>query len=168
MVSLSAASALRVTRPLTVAPSSGAVSVTVGGVVSGLSIVTATLALVVLLPAASVALAVIVAGPSASVVESKLVGSGPGGSVPTTVPLIRNSTWLSASLSAASAARVTRPLTVVPSSGAVRLTVGGVVSGLSIVTATLVLVVLMPAASVARALIVAGPSASVLESQLIE
>ena len=49
-------------------------------------------------------------------------------SLPTTLPLTRNSTWVTATLSLASALIVTEPLTVAASAGAVRLTDGGVVS----------------------------------------
>ena len=91
-------------------------------------------------------------------------------SLPTTLPLTRNSTWVTATLSLASALIVTEPLTVAASAGAVRLT-DGVVSGggeplLSMVTLwALLVVVLLP--SLARAVIVAGPLARLVESQLM-
>ena len=65
-------------------------------------------------------------------------------SLPTGVPLTRNSTWASASSSVASALSSIVPLTVLPSAGLVRLTVGLVVSGLLIVTPAAALVAQSP------------------------
>src|SRR5687768_15901965 len=122
------------------------------------------LALVVWLLAASLARAVTVAGPLATVLVSQVAVYGLVGSVPTTVPLTRKSTWLTPTLSLASAASGMLPLTVAPSAGSVRLTAGGAVSGLSIVIVRAADVVVLPAASVARALIVAGPLARLVVS----
>ena len=62
-----------------------------------------------------------------------------------------NCTPTTPTLSEAVAVRVTVPDTVAPLAGAVKLTVGAVVSGLSTVTVTVVEVVMLPAASRATA-----------------
>ena len=68
-----------------------------------------------------------------------------------------NCTPATPTLSEAVAVRVTVPDTVAPAAGAVRLTVGAVVSGLLTVTVTDVEVVLLPAASLATAVSVWVP-----------
>jgi len=77
----------------------------------------------------STACAVMVVAPSSAVVEfqSKLYGTLV--SVLTTLPLIKKSTWSTATSSAALAARVIVLPTLAPLIGAVRVTLGGVISG---------------------------------------
>src|SRR4051812_30294856 len=117
--------------PETVAPSAGAVSVTGGGGASAFD--TGTLAAVgggVLL-LESLARAVMAWLPFATVVEFQVALYGAVVSVATTVPSTRKSTEDTATLSAAVALTATEvPETVAPSAGAVRLTVGAVVSAL--------------------------------------
>ena len=110
--------------PLTVAPSAGLVTVTVGAL-SILSTVTLTLSLAVWL-AVSVAVAVRVCDPSLAVVVSQLVDqpSLPSVSVAKSVPSRKNSTWVTPLSSVASAVTETVPLTLAPPRGAVRLTLG--------------------------------------------
>src|SRR4051794_36576041 len=150
--------------PLTVAPSAGAVSVTLG---AWFTTVTPIGEVVLALPASSVALAVIDTGPSATAVESQAIEYGAVVSVPTLVPLRRNSTPVTAPSSEAVAEIVTPdPLTVAPSAGAVSATVGGVVS-LRTETVTAALVPMLPLESVALAVIATLPSGTVVESHVI-
>ena len=67
------------------------------------------------------------------------------------VPSSRNFTPATPTLSEAVALKVTVPDTVAPSAGPIRLTVGAVISGLLTVTVTVEVVVVLPAASRARA-----------------
>jgi hypothetical protein len=165
---LSEAVAETVMVPATVAPFVGAVRETVGGVVSTgggtlLSTVTLTLLLVVLFPAASRAMAVRVWEPFAIVVVFQEVLWGlVVSSVPRLVPSSRNWTPTTPTLSEAVAETVTVPDTVAPLAGAVIVTVGGL---LSTVTLTLLLVVLFPAASRATAVRVWEPLPTVVVFQ---
>ena len=151
---MSLAVALTVIVPETVAPSAGDVSATVGAVLSTLDTVTETPAEIVLLPAASRARAFKVCVPLTIVVVSqeRLYGLNVS-SPPRATSSSKNWTPATPTLSAASAETVTVPDTLVPLAGAVRLTVGGVVS---LFTATVIAadVVVLPAASRARAVTV--------------
>jgi hypothetical protein len=147
---LSLAVADTVTVPDTVAPATGAVIETVGGVLS-LKSVTLTAALVVWFPAASRATAVrewaaFVADPVFhDVANGAVVTSAPSGA-----PSKRKPTATTPTLSLAVADTVTVPDSVAPVAGAVIETVGGVVS-LNTVMLTAALVVIFPAASRATA-----------------
>src|SRR4051794_4276747 len=79
-------------------------------------------------PAESTARAAIVCVPSGTLVESQSIPSGAPASLPTVTPPTRTPPRSPATLSAAVAANDAVPLTVAPSAGAVRLTVGGVSS----------------------------------------
>src|SRR5437867_80176 len=143
---LSEALAVTVTVLLTVAPVNGAVRLTVGGVVS-LNTVTVTAADVVVLPAPSRATAVSVCDALlAAVVFHETAYGAVVASTPRLAP--SNLTWppRPSSLPEALAVTVTVLLTVAPVVGAVRLTVGGVVS-LNTVTVTAADVVALPAPS---------------------
>ena len=84
----------------------------------------------------------------------------------TRVPSARNSTLVTPTLSEARAASATEPVTVAPVAGAVRLTVGAVVSGaVGLVTLT-VETVEFPAASYAVAVIVCDPAVALEASQV--
>ena len=129
---LSAAVALRLTVPDTVAPLAGAVRLTVGAVMSGLLTVTLT-DFVVVLPAASRATAVSLWVPlaTAAVFHDTLYGAV----VSVAIAFLRslstkNCTSTTPTLSEAVALRVTVPDTVAPLAGAVRLIVGALVSPL--------------------------------------
>ena len=127
---LSAAVAVTLTAPATVAPAAGALSDTVGGVVSatGLFTVTVRVAEVVTLPAASRATALSVCAPLLAVVVFQVIEYGATvSSAPRLTPSTRNCTPATPMLSAAVAAMVMVPVTV-PAAGAVSATVGGVVS----------------------------------------
>ena len=111
-----------------------------------------TLPEVVLLPAVSNALARTVWVPSGTVDESQLMLYGELLSLPASVlPSTRKSTWATATLSDALADIGTLPLTLAPSAGVVRLTVGAVVS---IVTSCVFTASALPALSKARYLTV--------------
>src|SRR6266403_770592 len=117
----------------TVDPPAGAVTLTVGAVVS-LETVTVIGEAVVVLPAASRATAVSVCDALLAVVVSHAIAYGAVvSSTPTFAPSRRNWTPTTPTLSDALALIVVVPETVAPFAGAVRLTVGGVVS-LSTVT----------------------------------
>src|SRR3954465_11005187 len=127
---LSAAVADTVTLPLTVDPAAGAVTATVGAIVS-LSTVMVTAAAVVALPAPSVAMAVSTCEPFDAVVESQVTLYGLAASTaPRFAPSSLNCTPVTATLSLAVAETATvLPVTVVPFAGAVIDTVGGATSG---------------------------------------
>src|SRR5207253_1861605 len=147
---LSDALALIVVVPETVAPPAGAVRLTVGGVVS-LSTVTVIAAAVVVLPAASRATAVNVCDALLAGVVSQAIAYGAVVASTATVPR-RERRWTptTPTVSEAMALNVVVPEAVAPRAGAVRLTVGGVVS-LNTVTVIAVAVVVLPAASRATA-----------------
>jgi hypothetical protein len=127
---LSDAFADTVTVPWTLAPPAGAVIDTVGAVVSELFTVTVTGPDVVELPAASRATAVSVYEPFASVVVFHDTAYGEDvSSDPMFVVPCLNWTPTTPTLSDAVAVRDTVPETVAPLAGAVRETVGAVVSG---------------------------------------
>jgi hypothetical protein len=151
--------------PLTVAPFAGAVRATVGGL---FVTVTDRAAEVVALALVSVAFAVIDAAPLGVAVEFHVMEYGEVVSVPTRVEPTKNSTFATAMLSAAVALMATFPPTVAPSAGAVRLTVGGVTSAFWTVAELAADVVALPFVSVALAVIEIGPSATVVEFQVIE
>jgi hypothetical protein len=170
---LSLALAVTETVPLIVAPFAGALIDTVGGVVSGVPLltVTVTVALVVLLPAASLAIARSVCEPLLDVVvfheaEYGEVISRP----PRLAPSNWNCTLATPTLSLALAVTETVPLAVAPFAGALIDTVGGVVSGVLLltVTVTAVLVVPLPAASLAIARNVCEPLLDVVVFQETE
>ena len=126
---LSAAVAVTVIVPLTVAPLAGDVRLTVGGVLS-FDTVTVTAADVVTLPAASRATAVRLCDPLVAVVVFHGTEYGAAvSSVPMLAPSRRNCTPTTPTLSAAVAVTVTVPLTVAPLAGDVSAVVGGTVSG---------------------------------------
>src|SRR5437899_1048375 len=160
---LSDAVAVIVVVPETVAPLAGAVTLTVGGVVS-LKTVTVTAADVVVFPAASRATAVSVCDALVAVLVSHATAYGAAvSSVPRFAPSILNCTPTTPTLSDAVAVIVVVPETVAPLAGAVTLTVGDVVS-FETVTVTAADVVVFPAASRARAVSVCDPLAAVLVS----
>src|SRR3989454_150472 len=130
MPTLSAALADTVIVPETVAPEIGAVTETVGGVVSLLATVTWTPAVAVF-PAASRATAVREGVPfgTAVVFQAKVYGA-PVSSAPRLAPSNFNWTPATPTSSEAAAATLTVPDTVVPVVGAVIETAGGVVSTL--------------------------------------
>jgi len=144
--------AVTVIVPLTVAPLAGAVMETVGGAVLVLFTVTDTPALVVFVPAVSVATAVNVCVALLSVVVFK---DSEYGAVVSAAPEFAPSTWNCTlaipMLEDALAVTVIVPLTVAPLAGAVMEAVGGAVLALFTVTDTPALVVLFPAVSVATA-----------------
>src|SRR5262249_10722750 len=153
--------------PATVVPFTGAVTDTVGGVESTLLTVTETGADVVLFPAASRATAVSACGRCAVGVVSTegLQGGGvPAG--PRFAPSSLNCPPAPPLLSGGFADPGTVADTVDPAAGAVTATVGGVVS-LSTVTVTAVAVAVLPAASLATAVNVCDPFATVFESHLM-
>jgi len=129
--------------------------------------VTVTAAEVVVFPAASLALAVRVWEPFVACAVFQLVLYGLVLSVAMTLPSMRKSTEATPTLSEAEAEMVLVPETVAPFDGAVRDTVGGVVSGAALLTVTVtpVDVVVFPAASRARALRVWPPLAAVVVFQ---
>jgi len=153
---LSAAVAVTAMVEETVAPFAGAVSETVGGVVSGVVLltVTVTTALVAVFPAPSLAMAFKVCAPFVDLVVSqeKLYGATTS-RVPTLTLSSWNCTLATLTLSVAFADTVTVADTVAVFAGAVSETVGGVVSGvvLSTFTVSAALVVELPAPSVAVA-----------------
>src|SRR5439155_9581624 len=125
---LSVALAETVTVPATVAPAAGAVIATVGGVVSGIGLVTVTItaAEVAVLPAASRATAVTVWLPLAlKVVFQDIEYGATVTSAPKLAPSSLNWTPTTPTLSVALAETVTEPATVAPAAGAVIDTVGG-------------------------------------------
>src|SRR5204863_371698 len=129
---------------------------TAGAVVS-LDTVTVTAAEVVVLPAASRARALSVCDPLAAVVVDQETAYGAAvSSVPSSPPSSRNWTPATPTLSEAVAVTVSVPLTVAPVAGAVTLTAGVVVS-FDTVTVTAAEVVVLPAASRARAVSVCDP-----------
>ncbi len=119
---------------LTVAPLAGALKATVGGVVSpGAVLLTVTVreAAVAVLPAASRATAVSAWLPFVVVVVVQVIEYGlVVSSAPRFAPSRRNCTPVTPTLSDAVAETATAPLTVAPLAGALRATVGGVVSPL--------------------------------------
>src|SRR5206468_1123308 len=126
---LSVALAETVTEPDTVDPLIGAVIDTVGGVRS-LATVTLTAAAVAVLPAASRATALRECAPLVVVlVFHEMVYGAVVISAPRLAPSSLNCTPATPTLSVALAETVTVPVTVAPLDGAVRETVGGVVSG---------------------------------------
>src|SRR5437773_1118566 len=132
---LSEALAVTLVVPPTVAPETGEVMLTVGGVVS-LNTVTVTAAEVVRLPAASRATAVSVCEPLLAVVvfqETEYLHDAPP--ISRLAPSSRNCTPTTPTLSEALAVTLVVPPTVAPETGEVMLTVGGVVS-LNTVTVT--------------------------------
>src|SRR2546426_1044200 len=152
--------------PETVAPPAGAVRLTVGGVVS-LNTVTVTVAAVAVLPAASRATAVSVCDALLAAVVSHASAYGAVvSSTPTFAPSRRNWTPTTPTLSDALALIVVVPETVAPFAGAVRLTVGGVVS-LSPVTVIVAAVAVLPAASRATAVSVCDALLAVVVSHAI-
>jgi hypothetical protein len=135
---------------------------TVGGVVSGVELltVTVTAALVVVFPAPSFAIARSACEPLLTVpvfheTEYGVVVSR----LPRLAPSSWNCTLATLTLSVAFAVTLTVPETVAPFAGAVTDTVGGVVSGVELltVTVTAALVVVFPAPSFAIALSVCEP-----------
>ena len=169
---LSAAVAVTATEPATVVPAVGALSDTVGGVVSAATLFTVTLTAVdvVTLPATSRATALSVCTPLLAVVLFQAIEYGAVvSSTPRLTPSSLNCTPATAMLSAAVAVRLTVPVTV-PAAGAVSETVGGVVSATTLFTVTLmaVEVVTLPAASRATALSACAPLPAVVVSQVIE
>jgi len=154
--------------PATVDPLAGVVIVTVGGVLSMLATVTDTAADVVELPAASRATAVSECVPLEAVLvfHDWLYGAAVN-SAPRFVPSSLNCTPTTALSSVAFAETVTVAETLDPAAGAVMATVGGVVS-LSTVTVTTVVVPVFPAASLATAVSVCDPFATVFESHVME
>ncbi len=167
---LSLAVAVIVTVPVAVLPAVGAVIATVGGVVSLLT-VTVTPALVVVRLEVSRATAVSVWEPLVAPVVFQVseYGDVPVTSAPRFAPSSLNCTPATATLSAAVAVTVTEPLTVAPAAGAVRLTVGGVVSTtLLTVTGTPALVVVRFAPSRATAVRVCGPFTAPVVFQVTE
>src|SRR5262249_5394634 len=148
-------------------PLAGAVIDTVGGVESTLLTVTDTGADVVLFPAASRATAVSTCAPFAAVVvfHETLYGAA-AASAPRFAPSSLNCTPPTPLSSEAVADTPTVEDTVDPGAGAVTDTVGGVVS-LSTVTVTAVAVAVLPAASLATAVNVCDPLATVVESHVI-
>src|SRR2546426_887177 len=158
--------ALIVVEPLTVAPAAGAVTLTVGGAVS-FTTVTVIAVAVVVLPAASRATAVSVCDALLAVVVSHAIAYGAiVSSTPTLAPSRRNWTPTTPTLSDALALIVVVPETVAPFAGAVRLTVGGVVS-LSTVPVTAAAVAVLPAASRATAVNVCDALLAVVVSHAI-
>ena len=132
---LSAAVAVTVTVPLTVAPLAGDVRLTVGGVLS-FDTVTVTAADVVTLPAASRATAVRLCDPLLAVVVVHGTEYGAAvSSAPSAAPSRRNCTPTTPTLSEALPFTATVPRTVDPGTGDAMLTLGGVVS-LKTVTVT--------------------------------
>jgi hypothetical protein len=167
---LSAAFAVTLTTPETVAPLAGALIETVGAVVSAgvLLTVTVTAALVALFPAPSVAIARTVCDALLTFVVSHVYAYGEARSdAPAFTPSTWNWTLATLTLSAAFAETVTVPETFAAFAGAVMETVGAVVSlvVLSIVTVKLALVAVFPAPSVAIARNVWLPLAVFVESQ---
>src|SRR5256885_1769470 len=125
---LSEALAVTLVVPPTVAPETGEVMLTVGGVVS-LNTVTVTAAEVVRLPAASRATAVSVCEPLLAVVVFQETEYGAAASsTPRLAPSSRNCTPTTPTLSEALAVTLGVPPPVAPETGEVMLTVGGVVS----------------------------------------
>src|SRR5262245_30988688 len=126
----SAAWALIVIEPVTVAPGSGAVIATSGAVVSGWKTMTRTGAEDASLPAVSVAAATRSTGPIGRV--SVLSRAWYGGAVtggPSAIPLAVKLTWATAPSSLASAVIVAGEVSVSPGAGEVIATDGGVTSG---------------------------------------
>src|SRR5262249_708386 len=164
---LSEALALIVVVADTVAPSAGAVMLTLGGVVS-LKTVTVTAAAGAVLPAASRATAVTAGKPLVGVVLFEegewgdVVGAGPR-----FAPSSLNCTPTTPTLSDALAPIVVVPETVAPAVGAVIETAGAVVS-LKTVTVTVAAVVMLPATSRATALNECGALLAVVVSHAIE
>ncbi len=161
---LSDAFAVIVTVPVRVWPAVGAVTETVGGVVSAawLLTVTETDVLVVELPAASRATAVSVCAPLATEAVFHETEYGEAvSSAPRLAPSSLNCTPTTPTLSEAFAVTLSVDETVCPAEGAVIETVGLVVSAtwLLTVTETDVLVVEFPAASRATAVSVCAPFA---------
>lgn len=135
---------------------------TVGAVVSALSLRTVTVRAVDVrvLPAASRATARSTCVPLAAVRVFQLIAYGGDVSgAPRFTPLSVNWTDVTPTLSEALADTVTVPLTVAPLAGAVRLTVGAVVSAVLLLTVmvTGADVAVLPAASLATARIVCAP-----------
>src|SRR5712691_11911978 len=109
-----------------------------GGIVSTLETVTPTPAEVAVLPAASRATAVKLWGPlDAKVVFQEIAKGAEVSSAPRLPPSSLNWTPTTPTLSEALAETVMVPETVNPGAGAVRATVGGVVSGTALETVTL-------------------------------
>ena len=129
---LSDAAAVSFTVPLTAAWLAGAVTETVGGVVSGTFVfetVMVTTAEIVEFPAASLALAVMEWEPlDTDALFHALWYGAVFCSEPVATPSIRNCTPATPTLSEAVAARFTVPVSVLPAAGAVRETVGGTLS----------------------------------------
>src|SRR5437016_5603598 len=138
--------------PLTDRPVAGAVSETVGGVVS---LVTLTAGEVVALPAASRATAVRVWAPAAAVaVFHETEWGATVSSAPRLAPSSLNCTPTTPTLSVALAETVIVPATEAPAVGAVSETVGGALSTVTLTTAE---VAVFPAASRATAVRVWAP-----------
>ena len=159
---LSAALAVTLIEPWTVAPLAGAVIETVG-LVRSLLTVTLMVVAVVVLPAASRATALSVCGAvgrGRSCSRRRCRGSwcprrrGPG-------PSSLNCTPLTPTLSAALAVTLIVACTGAPSAGAVSDTVGAIASGLATVTLTVVAVLVLPAASRATAVSACAPFVAV-------
>src|SRR5207244_4335385 len=125
------ASARRVVIPRTLAPLAGALIATEG---PELSTVTFTGAEEVELPAASNAHAVSECAPSGPELQQTVNGAAM--EVPKETPLAKNSTLATLESSWASAATCTPAPTIAPAAGAVRATVGGVVSGPTVTMTT--------------------------------
>src|SRR5436190_2095783 len=155
---LSAAVAVKLMVPVTVALAAGPVTATVGAVVSAAT-VNATPAEVVKLPAASRAIAVTVwLLPAArDVVLYETWYGAVVSSFPTWVPSRRNLTPATPTLSAAVAARVIVPVTAASAAGDVTETVGAVGSPPTTVNETGADVVVSPPASRATAVSVCAP-----------
>src|SRR5439155_1477788 len=146
------AGAETVTVPDTLAAGAGAVSATVGGVVSATVTLTAAVAV---FPAASRATALTLWDPGAASVVSHATEYGAAvTSAPRFVPSTLNCTPTTPTLSVAVAETVTVPDTLAAGAGALSDTVG---RALSTVTLTALLVALFPAASRATAVKVCAP-----------
>ena len=132
---------MRVTVPDTVAPAAGAVTLTVGAVVS-LATVTLTAGEVVVLPAASQARAVSVWAPLVAVAVFHDTPQPPVELVSSATRLApsMNCTPVTPTLSEAVAVSETVPDTVAPLAGAVTLTVGAVLSTVTVTVAEVVVV----------------------------
>ena len=143
--SASLASALRLTPLLTVAPVTGAVIATLGGVVSGGPVETVTLtgAESVVLPTLSVARATSVYDPSAGWLVHVTAYGSLLSAVPIAVPVLqsqlapaqyRNSTWATPESASLGAAETTCPFWIVaPSAGALSAKAAGpVLSGVTV------------------------------------
>ena len=147
MAVASVAIKLKVAETAFVVPDGPEVIVVSGGVLSTVALTAAEIAELLEL---STARAEIATAPSVTEAEFQVMPYGAVLSVPTTLLLTRKSTWSTAILSLALAARVTGPLSSAPFDGAVTETVGDVLSAGVVTEAGALAPDVFPAASRAR------------------